>query len=498
MRLNRRQLVKSLSICAAGGATGLATLLTAKRGAAQQKKPKFLIVFAGAGGGSIIDSFLAIRQSEAGPAAAGINCFPDSEVKSIAGTTIRAVDLSRTSVGAIPIPFAANQSGFVTKHKDDLMVVTQTGTSVNHTIAQKRALTGNEAWSGRTLQEAVAAEYGSGFPLPNVNMAVDGYVQHGTDRTLAQWALNEPVANAALWPLSLDGAKGIKGLPSRERLDIARRLRDEKLDAESTFYRTFKASERLELWKQQKLSQQQLETLDLISKLNVYPNLPPQIPLEEYGLSESPDGQRVRQAFPNFATDPLEAQAALTFLLIKNRVSVAVTISPSFNVLLDTSRFRLVNPPLAFDFSHNAHRATQAVMWSRMLGLADKLIDLLKGEELEPGSGESYWDHSMIYFATEFGRSKRRPDNADVFGTSHDLNNGFAIVSPLANGNKVLGGVDPTTGLTYGYDPEDPAGVPRPGTVMEEKYVYAGVLHALGVDTSGSGLPDVRALRKNA
>src|SRR5262245_10723638 len=157
MRLNRRQLMKSLSICAAGGASGLASLLATKRGfAQQQKKPKFLFVIAGAGGCSLIDSFLAIRQSEAGASASTINCFPDAEVKTINGSPFRAVDLSRTQVGAIPIPFAANQSGFVNRHKDDLMVVTQTCTSVNHTIAQKRSLTGNEAWSGRTLQEAVA------------------------------------------------------------------------------------------------------------------------------------------------------------------------------------------------------------------------------------------------------------------------------------------------------------------------------------------------------
>jgi hypothetical protein len=485
--------MKSLSICAAGGAAGLTSLLAEKRGHAQVKEPKFLIVIGAAGGCSLIDSFLAIRQSEAGAAAPTLNCFPDNEVKTIKGTNIRAVDLRRNAVGPIPFPFTANQSNFVTRHKDDLMVVTQTGTSVNHTIAQKRALTGNEIWNGRTLQEAMAVEYGSGMPLPNVNMANDGYIQHGTDRSLPSWALNEPVAQAALWPLSLDGKRGIKNLPSEERIALARRLRNEKLDPESKFYRTFKQSERLALWSEQRDSQHDLEALDLISKLNVYPDSTA-VPLDEYGLAESPDGEAVRSAFPDFATDPLEAQAALAFLLIKNRVSTVVTISPSFNVLLDG--LRIVNPPLAFDFSHNSHREAQAVMWDRLLGIADRLITLLKGQEF--ANGESFWDRSMIYFATEFGRTKRRPDGADNFGTSHDLNNGFAIVSPLANGNKILGGVDPTTGLTYGYDPEDPQGVPRPGTVMEEKYVYSGILHALGVDTSGANLPDVRALRKNA
>ena len=135
-------------------------------------------------------------------------------------------------------------------------------------------------------------------------------------------------------------------------------------------------------------------------------------------------------------------------------------------------------------------------MWDRILGIADRLITLLKAEEF--ANGESFWDRSMIYFATEFGRSKKRPNNSSEFGTSHHLNNGYAVVSPMVNGNKILGGVDPNTALTYGFDPEDPQSVPRPGTYMKEKQIYSGLLHALGVDTSGGELPDMRAMRKNA
>jgi hypothetical protein len=499
-RLNRRQLLRSLSICAAGGASGLASVLAERRSVAQNRdqKPKFLIVIAAAGGGSLVDSFLAIRESEAGANAPTINCFPDTEVKTIAGSPIRAVDLRRDSLGQIPIPFSSNQSSFVQAHKEDLMIVTQNGTSVNHTVAQKRSITGNEAWMGRTLQEAVALQYGASFPIPNVNMTGQGYIEHGTDKTLPRYCYNEPVANAALWPLSLDGAKGLKDLPSRQRIALARRLRNEKLDPESDFYKTFSASSRLSLWKAQRDSQDMLEALDLITKLNIYPNSPPAIPLQDYGLSESPDGSVVRSAFPDFQKDPLEAQAALAYLLIKNKVSVTVTISPSFSAVLELQSFppRVINPPLAFDFSHNANRAAQAVMWDRILSIAHRLIALLKNAEFE--NGTSFWDRTMIYFASDFGRSKKRPANAPDFGTAHDLNNGYAICSPFANGNKVLGGVDPNTALTYGFDPEDPNGSPIPGRWMTEKEIYSGILHALEVDTSGSGLPNVRAMRKTA
>lgn len=489
-QLNRRQLLKGIGAASIGGAS----LLTGRTvGAQAAKKPKFLIVIAGAGGASLIDSFLAIRASEAGAGAAELNCFADAEVESFTDSPFRAVNLRRNAVGAIPIPYRTDQSSFVRKHKDDLMVVTQTGTSVNHTVAQKRSLTGNDAWNGRTLQEAVAAEYGGALALPNVNMAAGGYLEPGVDRELPGFAVGEPVARPDFWPLSLDGSRGLKGMPSDARLELARRMRNEKLDVESTFARTFDGSERLARWRRQRGDASKLEMQDLITKLNPYPNVPGSIPLEEYGLSESPDGAALRAAFPRFTEDPLEAQAMLAFLLIKNRVSAAVTISPSFNVLLNTSPPSLTNPPLAFDFSHQSHRDAQAVMWQRILGIADRLVELLKAEEFE--AGESLWDRSMIYFASDFGRTKRRPTNSETFGTSHNLNNGYAILSPLVNGNTVLGGVDPTTGLTYGFDPQ--TGAPDTGRNMTEKEIYSGILHALDVDTSGANLPDMRAMRRS-
>ncbi len=493
--LSRRELIKAAGLAAAAGSTGIATTFAPSQARAAGDKPRFLIVVAASGGASIIDSFMAIRESEAGSAAPNINCFVDNEVKDIADSPFRAVDLRRSRVGAIPIPFSSNQSDFVNKHKNDLMVVTQTCTSVNHTVAQKRSLTGNDAFNGRTLQEAMATQYGEAFPLPNVNMAAGGYIVPGVDPSTPSFAYSEPVAQAALWPLSLHGSRGIKNLPAQSRIDLARQLRDGKLDPQSNFYKTFVDSPRLKLWKEQRTRAPELEARNLITNLNAFPDVP-EIPLNEYGLDESPDGQRVREAFPDFLKDPFEAQAALAFLLIKNGVSCSVTIAPSFNVLLDLQRLKVDNPPLAFDFSHQSHRDAQAVMWDRVLKVADKLVDLLKAEEFE--AGESYWDRSMIYFATEFGRTKRRSGGSEQFSSSHGINNGYAVLSPLVNGNKVLGGVDPSTGMTYGFNPEDPQGVPEPGRNMEEKEIYSGLVHALGIDTSGANLPDMRAMRKNA
>jgi len=495
MKLDRRQLLKGLSFAAAGGAVSLLP----RHLRAQQKEPRFLIVLTGSGGASLIDSFLAIRESESANAST-INAYPDNLVLDIADSPFRAIDSSGPSIGALPVPYSAVQSDFVRKHKQDLMVTTLTGTSVNHGIAQKRALTGNEAWSGRTLQELVALEYGGGYAIPNVAMATGtAYIERGNDKSIPNYCFGEPVAQPALWPLGLNGSRGIEA-PQQQFLEMARQVRNEKLDPESRFYRIFKNSPKIDLWRTQRDQTKRLETEDLITKLMLFSDSP-EYPLTAHGLMESPSGAQVREKFPNFAQDPLEAQAALAFLLLKNRVSVTVTIGPSFNAELKDGAMLgggglaegdVFNPPIAFDFSHQSHRGTQALMWNRLMRIADGLIDLLKGEELS--DGVSFWDRSMIYIATDFGREKRRPAGATDFGTSHHLNNGVVAISPLVRGNTVNGGVDKDTGLTYGFDLR--TGTPDPGRNTAEAELFAGLLQALGIDTSPAGLPDVPAMRR--
>ena len=57
------------------------------------------------------------------------------------------------------------------------------------------------------------------------------------------------------------------------------------------------------------------------------------------------------------------------------------------------------------------------------------------------------------------------------------------LISPLLNGNRVYGGVDPQTGLTHGFDPN--TGDPTPNTVMREGDVYSAICHALDIDFAG-------------
>ncbi|MEO1337748.1 MAG: hypothetical protein AAFV29_19040, partial [Myxococcota bacterium] len=102
---------------------------------------------------------------------------------------------------------------------------------------------------------------------------------------------------------------------------------------------------------------------------------------------------------------------------------------------------------------------------------------------------------TMIYVATDFGREKVRPPNAEGFGSSHDLNNGYLIISPMARGNTVLGGVDPQTGLTFGFDPI--TGAPDRGRTMTEAEIFSGLLEIMNIDKSGANLPPMPAMRRS-
>lgn len=471
----------------------------AQQRGADGKPPRFLIVLSAFGGANVVDSFLSVRESESA-APSEVNAYPDGMVQTIGA--FRAIDMKSSRIGAIPAAFSANQSSFVKKHQQDMMVVTHTGTSVNHFVAQQRSINGNAAWLGRTLQEAVALTYGQHAPIPNVHLVNGtGFTERGTDNTLPSYACGERAPSPNLWPLSLDGYRGIKGAPPRDLVDAARALRNDQLDPATDFTAAFGDSERIRRWLAVRgQSQRNIEGADLITRLMLFPDSAT-MPLGAYGLQSSALGEKVRAAFPNYDFDPLEAQAALAFLLLRYGVSVTVTLGPAGGAVFrkgisltsdGLQEGDIVNTPISFDFSHQASREVQALMWDRVLKTADRLITLLKSEEY--ADGKSYWDHSMIYVATEFGRTRKRPPGAMTYGTGHELNNGSLIISPLVNGGKVLGGVDPDTILTYGFDPL--TGAPQKGRTMTEQEIYSGIVQALGVPTPGAGLPDMRAMRK--
>ncbi|MDP2344047.1 MAG: hypothetical protein Q8O67_24030 [Deltaproteobacteria bacterium] len=476
----------------AAAIAGASSLVHARKARAQVPADrKFLFVISAAGGGSIVDSFLPTIDSES-PNGSTLVTYPNTLIAEPNGSNLRCVH-SPIPIDLGGFSIVGHLRPFLERHGSDVAVMTQECTSVNHLIAQKRSLTGAGINGGRTILEAAALQHGSGLLMPAVNMCESGYLEPGDDVSVPDSARAVAVADALLFPFATDGVRGLKNIPSRSLVERARGIRN-RVDDDSTFGITFRnAPLRKGFIDARVRVAPTMEANDLITKLTMVANVPGAIPLDDFDLESSPDGERVRARFPDLLSDPFEAQGALAFLLARYGVSCAVALSPSFNPLLDGG---LKNTPLAFDFSHTNHVLTQYAMWSRVLRVADGLITLLKEQDLDdadPSQGKM-WDRSLVYIATDFGRDKTRPADSFEFGSGHHLNNGNILVSPLLNGNRVYGGVDVNTLLTFGFDPI--TGAPAPGTLMREGEVYSAVAHALGIDFDGR--VDMPCMVKNA
>ena len=307
---NRRRLLQGFLAAGAGGAFG-ASAIRRQAYAAGDGKPRFLIVIGAFGGGAIIDSFLPVRASDAASPDA-IDCFPDQQIVTYADSPIRAVDtvteFSPFFGPNTPLPL----SWFTDKHRHQMMVTTVEGSSVNHAVAQHRALTGGgSALHGRTLQECTALAYGEGHPLPNVNMATGGLLESGFDGPGDPACRAEPIPAPLLKPLTFSGTKGLPGAPSDAVMNLARDLRDAELDPQSSFHQTFRNSPRIALWKQQREKARDLEAQALIDKL-LFVADSPQVPISAYGLSTAPEYQRLVSIFPPIAAPhatPLQTPA---------------------------------------------------------------------------------------------------------------------------------------------------------------------------------------------
>jgi hypothetical protein len=475
--MQRRTFLRNLALGAAVSSSGaLGSWLTRPRAArAAASNRRYLFVITATGGASIIDSFLPVLASEVSTPerAARLVTYPESAVARPNGAALRCVR-NLGLRGLFHNDY--DLTSFLAAHARDLTVVTADTTSVNHGVAQKRAVTGAGIDGGRTIMEAAAVRHGDGLLLPNVNLAQGGYLEPG-DAALPDRARAEAVARAELFAIATHGYRGIPRAPSADVIERARAARDRlellsPLAAHHSALRDHYLSLRSEV-------ATKLERADLITKLMLLEN-GADLPLDEHGLAQSPDGPLLRETLPRVGVDRLQTQTALAFLLVKYGVSCAVTFGPGAipSFLPDGS---IIDTPIAFDFSHNSHMLAQNVMWSRVMEAIDGLVRLLKSVEQDDGS--SLWDRSLVYVATDFGRSKERPADATSFGTGHDLNNGNVLVSPLLRGNRVYGGVDPETCRTHGYDPRD--GRPLRDAVAREGHTYSLIAQALDIDFRG-------------
>lgn len=470
-----------LGLAACGGSQMGARRLRAQTQPAIPEK--LLFVVAAAGGGSIIDGFLPVARTEVSSTdlAATLVTHGESRVVTPTGSNIRCVRNRGGTVAELPPGHGLSQRVFLERHAADTTVMTMEGTSVNHRVAQKRSLTGAGANRGRTLMEAMSIQYGENLLLPNCNMASDGYIEPGDDKTIPNYARAEAINDPRTFPLSTHGYRGIPDAPASSFLLRARAIRSQLEDV-SPFGHTFQNSQLRRDYLHNRSQLKHFEDQDLITQLMMVEENPGRYPLSQYGLTSSGAATKCLEAFPKLEDDAFQAQGALAFLLARSGASCAVTLAPNFSPVLEGAT--ITNTPLAFDFSHADHYGTQNLMWSRILYVVDGLIGLLKSEYVNNDESQgTLWDRSLIYVATEFGRSKTRPSGSSSFGTGHHLNNGLAMISPLLKGNAVYGGVDPETCLTYGFDRQ--TGVPMPGTTMREADVYGAISQALGIQFEG-------------
>lgn len=470
--LSRRTLLLS--------AAAAASTLPLRARAQAQPERRYLFVIGATGGASIIDSFLPVRES-ASTTGAERTTFADSLVVRPSGSNLDCVSLLSSELAAASFKADFAQSTFLERHQEDVAVMTVESASVNHLIAQQRALSGGGINNGRTLLEAVGLAHGTGLALPVVNMMTGGFSQPGKDRSLPTASRQVAVQDPRTFAFGTHGFKGLARPVEPSLLERARMAR-EALEAKSPFGRTFHAATDRSRYLDLRTKALDVEAADLITRLMLRSDGG----LGSVGLAPSPDLPLLKTYFPNLTLDTFEAQAALAYLLVRYGVSAAVGVSVdnAIKTMSDAGTQKVVNAQLAFDYSHNNHRVTQSAMWSRILRVTDGLIRLLEQTEDSSHPGESLWARSLVYIATDFGREKQRPTaGAMTFGTGHHLNNGVVLISPRLKGNRVYGGVDPDTCLTYGFDRV--TGDPAPGTVMGEGDVYSAICAALGVDFSG-------------
>lgn len=477
----RRDLLK---LGMAAGALGVLHGIVPRKGGAEAagsadaRARKLLFVIGAHGGASIIDSFLPVLESEAGSAAATLNCFPERLIEQPAGSAFRCVKLLDNYSFYTKPTFTLGE--FVRRHGQDMAVIGHEVSSVNHNVGQHRALSGAGIDRGRTIMESVALRHGAGLPLASCNMAIDGYAKHGADRSVPATARHEMIVAPQLFGIGTHGHQGVAGAPAKGLIDRARKARDDN-DRASAFGRRFASDGRLAAYLRTRGQvSPQLEEAQLVDKLLL---MKPESIDPAYGLKPDALTLAVRGQLPHIDTDRIQAQVGLSFLLAYHGVSTALTMGLTTETVVRPNG-DVVNAPLSYDYSHSSHRATQGLMWSRTLELADALIALLKTHDYlgDPALGKM-WDRSIVYIATEFGRDKTRPSGAQDWGTGHDLNNGSVLLSPLLKGNAVYGGVDPSTGLTYGFDPE--SGRPDTKRLMGEADVYGILAHALDIEVPG-------------
>jgi hypothetical protein len=483
---SRRAFLKTSSLAAASA------LAFRQRAHAQPvtRPERFLFVLTANGGAGIVDGLLPVPVGQIGDKSISdrLISYPDAWILQPNGSNLKVVK-NLNAENTTTQPFKAGNfdpGDFLKRHGADVCVVPYENSSVNHNVGQTRAITGDGIDSGRTIQEAVAERWGSKLAIANCNMSSSGYATNGARTDTPGFARGILVDDAQRFSLGTHGFRGLVGVPSEKGIAEARsvRLKLEQLSSGASI----KSPLREEFLKFRGQSMPQLEAQDLVSQLLLIGADPASggvtdTQLAALGLSRSPDFPALAKVFPLLGKDDLYNKTALAFLLAKYGVSTSISIGLGLSqTAIEDGGKKVLGSPIAFDYSHANHTLSQNVNWMRILEVADGLVSLLKSE---PHGDGSMWDKSLIYIATEFGRTRDRPPGANYWalGSAHELNNGAVLISPMLKGNAVYGGVDPKTLLTYGCDPK--TGRPEIGSKLTTKHVYSAIAQVMDVPFSG-------------
>jgi hypothetical protein len=506
--VSRRGVAQSMLAAALGGYfTSRKMGLLSGKANASTPEARFFVCITLAGGASMFDSFMAKTNEEVantGGDPSALNCFDTNDLETgisvrgplkdgeIVESRLRAVKMENITIPELGNinPDTSQQQIFLDKNYENMAIFPNLATSVNHGIGQHRSITGNDAWNGRTLQECAAMHYGSTQPLANLMFADGGFSRGGIDASVPEYAKQVVVSDALYFAFGLSGYLGLTKAPMKTSIDLARRWRNTSVDVKSNFFKTFKNSPTLSRWLTQRNEIiDRFEGQELAKRLFFLDSKTP--------LKASPEAINVRSVFNDYAVDPLDAQAIAGYLSLTSNSSTAITLGPSFAAAVKpveegvSPLTGFINTPIGFDLSHQNHRGTQAMQWNRALRVAGKLIELLKGTPFA-SSGKSYWEHTVMYFATDFGRDRIRPTDAQSWGTGHHVENASLIVSPLLRGNSIFGGAkidqDSRDFKLYGFNRQTGA-TDENENIATEKEIFTALLTLLDVDLQGMPEP---------
>ena len=309
--LNRREALKGALAAVAALPLSTSMLGNAR---AQATPPKFLFVVCASGGADIRDAFLPLAASQA---PATVRSRPDTDIRTVGGLRcIERVAPQRFYVGAGTVNGQNGpvQRNFLTRHGQDVAVLTATGTSVNHISAAKRWLNGAGLVNrGRTILEAHALAHATpDMPIPAVNMAQGGYVSDGDDPTVPGYARAETVANALLFGMATHPSRGMRpaSRDARQEALLARaRAVREQMDDQSPFVVRHAGSRLLsEFRRNRREAVPLMDELDLITQLTMVAD-GPGVPLAQYGLAASQTQLDLLNSvgFGSLVTDPFMA-----------------------------------------------------------------------------------------------------------------------------------------------------------------------------------------------